>query len=103
MHCIFSTKVDQVFIILIPIQVAALLKTLNKKGIISTSEVNIYYILLLLSNFLYSRTTILPELGSLYGYQKHTMTFLFCLLRFRFNCNKYILWSIVFCIYYITY
>ena len=103
MHCIFSTKVDQVFIILIPIQVSALLKTLNKKNIISTSEVNIYYIILLLTNFLYSRTNILPELGKLNGYQKHSLTFIWCLLRFKFNCNKYILWSLVFFIYYYTY
>jgi len=101
MHCIFSTKVDQIFIILIPIQVAALLKTLNKKNIISTKEVNIYYIILLLSNFLYSRTNILPELGNLTGYEKYFITFLFCLLRFKFNINKYILWSIVISIYYI--
>jgi hypothetical protein len=103
MHCIFSTKVDQVFIILIPIQVAALLKTLNKKNIISTAEVNLYYIILLLSNFLYSKTNILPELGNLDGYQKHTITILFCILRFKYNINKYLLWSIVFCIYFLIY
>lgn len=101
-QCIWSTKIDQVFIILIPIQIGAFLKTLAKKNIITTNGVNFYYTLLLLSNYIYSRTTNLPELGHLNGYWKHSIVFIVCVLRLYYNVNKYFLWGIVIIFYFST-
>ena len=95
MHCLFSTKIDQVFIILIPIQIGAFLKTLAKKGIINTNNVNFLYILTLLTNFIYSRTNNILETGFLTGTEKHSLTILFCFFRFYYNTNKYLLWNII--------
>jgi len=94
-QCIHSTRIDQIFLILIPIQVGALLKTLARKGILTTNGVNFYYIVTLLFPYLYTQTTNVIDVSPLSGIQKHIMTACIMFLRFNYNINKYILWYVV--------
>lgn len=101
-QCIHSTRIDQIFLILIPIQVGAFLKTLARKNILTTNGVNFYYIITLLIPYIYTYTTNLKDNSHLTGLEKHIMTLFVIILRFKYNFNKYLLWSIVSLIYLIT-
>ena len=93
LHMLFAPSPDYIFLTLIPIQTAPFGMTLQRKGLISQFGWHVFYIGAILSNYLYSIVNIYdPELMWMY-------MLLFCILRFRFRCNKYILWTIVFTIH----
>ena len=75
---------------MLPIQVPLFLSTLVKKGIISNTTNNIAYVVLLIM------------VGSIktYTYENLLLLLLVCLLRFKFQVNKYILWT-SYLIYYL--
>jgi hypothetical protein len=88
MNCLFSNNIDTPFLVLFPIQIAAFLMTLVKKGYLSTTGWHVLYSLALGLN--YAHAFYLGKLVGSYNYWR--LALLFCLLRFEFRFNKYLLW-----------
>lgn len=95
MACIFSCNIDKVFVIIFPIQIAMFLMTLAKKNIISSGGWHLGYTLALFSSFYCSFMSTTQKLNYYEAKIYITLTILFVLLRFRYNVNKYILWSFI--------
>lgn len=91
LHILFAPNPDYIYLTLIPIQTAPFGMTLQRKGIISQYGWHLFYILAILSNYVYSAVNI---------YEPKTMwlyMIFFSILRFKFRINKYILWTFIFC------
>jgi hypothetical protein len=79
---------ERLFLILFPIQIAAFLMTLVRKNMLSPLGWHILYGGSLGLNYIYGWIT--PSLVGDYFYQ---FALLFCIARFGYRVNKYILWS----------
>jgi len=79
------------FLILFPIQIAAFFMTLVKKGIMTTGGWHFYYAVSLGLNYIYS--LMIPF--SLNYYPVLVGSIFFCISRFRYRYNKYLLWMII--------
>ena len=109
----YATQLPELFLILFPIQLAALLLTLVRKGIISTSAWHIYYTLSLSIAYLYSyKNTVVCDSKVIdyisnnneliqcndnniiiSGYILYSIFFTY--MRFTYKFNKYILWGLI--------
>ena len=92
MKIMCSRDIGTLFLLLIPIQTAPFGMTLVKKGIIDQFAWHFYYTIALLINYVYGALRPLPKIivpDTFYWVAVIT----FVILRFRFNLNKYILWS----------
>lgn len=97
MNTMKSDNIDSSFMILFPIQIAAFLMTCVRKGLIGADGWHILYTISLLLNYFHG---LYCYNGDLWGMVKYCfIVFTFCLLRFKFNINKYILWFTVVCLY----
>ena len=97
MNTMRSPNIDSPFVILFPIQIAAFLMTCVRKGLIGADGWHILYTISLLLNYVHG---LYCPVGDLWGMVKYCfIVFTFCLLRFKFNINKYILWFTVVCLY----
>lgn len=90
-------NVDCAFIPLFPIQLATFLMTLVRKNIIKPNAWHYLYTLSLWSNILVVLGYTPYEMM-----HQHAMVILFRLLRFNLNCNKYLVWSLLFLFYLLT-
>lgn len=90
MNILFAIKPDIGFVVLFPIQFAALFMTLVRKGIFTAGAWHLYYTMFLLSNYVHGYYTKNNTVISLYDYW--TIAFVFSFLRFKFHYNKYLLW-----------
>jgi len=97
----FSYHLDEVFAVVFPIQMGALLMTMVRKSIITTGASHLYYTVILLSNFgvgyilIQSFDPIANPRAVLGGFVMPASLFIGVL---RFNVrglNKYVLWGIV--------
>ena len=84
-------QIVEPFFILFPIQLAAFLMTLVKKGILSTGGWHFYYALFLGINYIYSFN--IPFSRNYFPVL--TGTTFFCICRFKYRYNKYLLWFII--------
>jgi len=91
---LFSPSVDRAFFILFPIQIAAFLMTLVRKHIIGPYEWHLFYALSLGLNYVHGGFASEP-LPILF----YIATAYFCLFRFVFRANKYVLWTSIGCAY----
>jgi hypothetical protein len=84
---------DQIFWMLLPIQLSPFLMTLQKKGIINQAGWHLYYIVALAVNYAYyiNVPDIQPPVSRIVA--------ILAILRFRFRINKYLLWSSIFFVY----
>ena len=76
------------FLILLPIQIAPLLMTLEKKGFITSVAWHVGYSLALGLNFVYNLSTV--------GQSSFQIGVMCILLRLGFRVNKYAMWGLVF-------
>lgn len=81
-------RLAECFFILCPIQMAAFQMTLVKKGIMTTAGWHLYYTFFLTMNYIYA-------LMVRQDYPIIAATIFFCIMRFRFWINKYVLWSLI--------
>jgi hypothetical protein len=104
MSMMLSADADTAFLVLIPIQVSVFLMTLVRKGFISTATWHIVYTATILAPFVYkARKSYLAGSISHVGYSNDcdpvvpylALVIMFCVLRFRFNVNKYAMWTSV--------
>lgn len=87
---LFSPSVERAYIILFPIQIAAFLMTLVRKGFIGPLSWHVLYSLSLGLNYIhgmFARDALPVEF--------YICSLLFCVLRFRFRWNKYLLWGVI--------
>jgi hypothetical protein len=88
MTILYSSSSERAFMILFPIQIAAFLMTLVRKKMITPLQWHIYYAFSLFMNYIHGaliQTETLPVLF-------YISSVVFCLLRFGFRINKYVLW-----------
>ncbi len=88
----FTKNIEQAFVVLFPIQLAALLMTLVRKGIITARDWHILYSVSLLMNYIYG---IMSNASDGPAWLRWSIVVGFCFLRFKFRINKYILWIVV--------
>lgn len=88
---ILYRDMNAIFLVILPIQIAPLGMTLVKKGIINQAGWHLWYSLAIFANYWNAHVT--PDDASVWYYK--ASVFLFCLYRFRFHINKYILWSFI--------
>lgn len=93
MNTMKSQNIDSSFMILFPIQIAAFLMTCVRKGLIGADGWHILYTMSLLMNYVHGFYCYNGDLWGMVNYMSFII--LFCVLRFKFNVNKYILWSSV--------
>ncbi len=74
----------QIYISLMPIQLTSFFKTLVLKRIVSSSVVGISYVPILIISLINVR----------YGLSYFITVGMVCLMRFKYNLNKYLLWSL---------
>lgn len=97
LHILNSRNIDPVFLLLLPIQTAPFCMTLVKKGILKQGGWHLYYTLALAVNFIYAIWH--TDAHKIFAYSSPLVLF-FVVGRFKYNCNKYVLWSMVAgCIY----
>jgi hypothetical protein len=89
MNIVFAKSMELPFLVLFPIQLAALLMTLVRKNIITTSDWHLYYTTSILLNYVYSIITDNRSHSEYYI----GISFYFIVFRFALNFNKYILWG----------
>ena len=87
---LFSPSMERALLILFPIQIAAFLMTLVRKQIIGPLRWHVLYATSLALNYIHAvlARDVLPVsfyLGSM----------LFCVLRFKYRWNKYLLWGLI--------
>ena len=87
---LFSPSMERAFMVLFPIQIAAFLMTLVRKRLISPLSWHVLYAGSLGLNYLHA------------GLAKDSLpiafyvaSLVFCVLRFRFRWNKYVLWALI--------
>lgn len=85
---IIHHRPDQAFLILIPIQTSAFLMTLIRKGFLSQLGWHVWYTVALLLNYWYAQ--VLPPDDRKIPMLSHAIVF--CVSRFVFGANKYLLW-----------
>lgn len=88
MTILYSPSSERAFMILFPIQIAAFLMTLVRKKMITPLQWHISYAFSLFMNYIHGgliQTETLPVLF-------YISSLVFCLLRFGFRVNKYVLW-----------
>lgn len=90
-YILFSKDPQFPFVILFPIQIAAFLMTCVRKGIIGPLGWHIGYAAALGLNYVYGYWEPEPAIGS--RLLRWVIIMLFCLLRFKYRINKYILWT----------
>lgn len=90
MNTMNSHNIDSPFLILFPIQIAAFLMTCVRKGLLGADGWHILYTISLLLNYVHG---IYFSVSDIWGMLRYSaIIFIFCVLRFRFFVNKYILW-----------
>jgi len=87
---LFSPSMERALFVLFPIQIAAFLMTLVRKGMLSPLGWHVLYAAALGLNYLHGALArdnlpVVFYIGSL----------LFCVLRFRYRWNKYLLWGLI--------
>lgn len=82
---------DSIFVLLVPIQLAPFLMTLEKKGFITQAGWHFWYTLTILVGYAYN--IMMPQDDM--HYFKWGAAVFFCTARFALNTNKYILWGVV--------
>lgn len=82
---------NAIFMVVLPIQIAPLGMTLVKKGIINQAGWHWWYSIAIFANYFNALMT--PNDAS-HNYYLMSVV-IFCICRFRFNMNKYILWSFI--------
>jgi hypothetical protein len=87
---LFSPSMDRAFFILFPIQFAAFLMTLVRKRMLSPLGWHVLYASSLGLNYVHGVLARDP-LPILF----YITSLVFCVLRFRFRINKYILWGLI--------
>jgi hypothetical protein len=98
MNMVFGRTIDSPFVVLFPIQIAAFLMTCVRKGLIGADGWHGLYSIALLLNYWYGwfsqgagRPWFLEILE--HGFPSYwKWAILFCVYRFHFNVNKYLLW-----------
>jgi len=93
---ILTRGAGSIFLVLIPIQTSSFLMTLERKGYISQFGWHAWYTASLLLNFVYAYlrddvSYMVTEHLSMY----QLLVVGFCILRFRFHMNKYLLWLVI--------
>lgn len=96
MNILTYNDMGRIFMILIPIQTAPFCMTLVKKGIINQLGWHVYYTSALLINFIYGILENGHRLIPAHAYW--SLAIGFCILRFHFNVDKYVLWSWIICV-----
>jgi hypothetical protein len=95
---IINRGYDEVFLTLVAIQTAPFCMTLVKKGILKPLGWHVYYTLALSINYYYGRINEYDDIIS-----PKLIVFIFAVLRFRCNVNKYILWTMIINLYTYNY
>lgn len=93
MNMLFAKHVDVPFVVLFPIQIAAFLMTCVRKGVLSADGWHLLYTAALILNYLHA--TIWSPLGGVTSISRElylVITAGFCILRFVFRVDKYVLW-----------
>lgn len=87
---LFSPSMERALCVLFPIQIAAFLMTLVRKGIISPLSWHVLYSASLGLNYLHGGLSYdtMPLLF-------YVSSLVFCVLRFRYRWNKYLLWGLI--------
>ena len=87
---LFSPSMERAFFILFPIQIAAFLMTLVRKRMLSPLGWHLLYAFSLGLNYIHGAFArdSLPILF-------YVASIVFCVLRFRYRWNKYVLWGLV--------
>lgn len=96
---LYSTNVEQGFLILLPIQLAAFLMTLVRKNFITGNTWHLIYIICLLMSWVYNPYNRFFGLNT----SKNNINALIywisaisvCIARFIFHINKYVIWCII--------
>jgi hypothetical protein len=83
---------ESVFLALIPIQIAPLLMTLVKKGILNSAGWHFYYTFSLALNYVHAIVAKRDETHVIDTSSYLLLTCMISILRFRFRVNKYMLW-----------
>lgn len=101
---LFVTGMSPPFLVLFPIQLAAFLMTLVRKGYLSSGGWHGLYSLALGTNYLYGFLTDHDSFQTKIPCISTTTSVLFCIMRFRYNVDKYRLWLTVLIVYvYLAY
>jgi hypothetical protein len=87
---LFSPSMDRAFFILFPIQIAAFLMTLVRKRMLSPLGWHVLYAISLGLNYVHGAFA-LDALPALF----YITSLVFCILRFRYRVNKYLLWGLI--------
>jgi hypothetical protein len=87
---LFSPSMDRAFFVLFPIQIAAFLMTLVRKRMLSPLGWHVSYAISLALNYIHGGLA-LDSLPLTF----YITSLLFCILRFRFRVNKYLLWGLI--------
>jgi hypothetical protein len=94
---LYATDYPRLLMVMFPIQLAAFLMTLVRKSIISGGTWHVLYAISLGLNYVYA---IFDDLSLPLDYWLFAA--FFCVFRFLFNGNKYLLWGIIFvCFFWI--
>jgi hypothetical protein len=87
---LLQPNLSRLFLVLFPIQLAAFLMTLVRKGMLSPAGWHVLYALFLGINYVYGAYASDPVNTLMYP-----ASVLFCLFRFGFHVNKYVLWGAI--------
>jgi hypothetical protein len=87
---LFTPSMERALCVLFPIQIAAFLMTLVRKGIISPLSWHVLYSASLGLNYLHA--VLAYDMMPLLFY---VSSLVFCVLRFRYRWNKYLLWGLI--------
>lgn len=85
-----SPSMERAFFILFPIQIAAFLMTLVRKRMLSPMGWHVLYAVSLGLNYIHGALAQ-DSLPTLF----YIASLLFCILRFRYRVNKYVLWGLI--------
>jgi len=91
LNILFAMNMNRAFAALFPIQLAAFLMTLVRKSILTAGEWHVAYGAALGINYVYA--AVAPDEGSIPLAAYWCIAAAFVVLRFRYNMNKYLLWS----------
>ena len=91
MNMLFTEKPYVPLLVMFPIQLAALLMTLVRKGYLGAFGWHLLYSAALALNYVHAASTT----GVFDSWDYIRIASLFCILRFEFSVNKYVLWCTV--------